>query len=395
MCALCTSCHTCKIGPLGANQLGNGRAGGWGLENCALALSKFFTFSNFSYLLLHRVPTPCELLLLMVQTRFAAEAGDFRPIAPSDLPNGFLAGQGLTTVSYVAATVNAVWGEYEVLNPGVTTVNLGSGSANTGAMLGLYNNSGGGINVTVTSGAIFFTPVIYNAGSFTLWNQQSLLIYNSGQGAFFVLAATATYPQFAAANGPDSGTYTTPIGALYLDVEIVGGGGGGAGSGTGATAGGNGGNSTFGGMIAVGGTGGAPIGAGGSGGGVGGGTWINSTGGAGGGSELSAAASVNSPGGHGGASFYGGGGGTTASGSNGQNGQAYGSGGGGGAEATSNAWSAAGGGAGGYVRSIITNPNPTYAWTAGGNGAPGAAGTGGFAGGGGQIGLMRVIAYFQ
>ena len=90
MCALCASCHTCKIGPLGANQLGNGRAGGWGLENCALALSKFFTFSNFSYLLLHRVPTPYELLLLMVQTRFAAEAGDFRPIAPSDLPNGFL-----------------------------------------------------------------------------------------------------------------------------------------------------------------------------------------------------------------------------------------------------------------------------------------------------------------
>ena len=106
-----------------------------------------------------------------------------------------------------------------------------------------------------------------------------------------------------------TGTYTTPAGALYLTVEMLGGGGGGGGSGTGSPGnGGAGNNTTFGTTFLVangGGGGGAAAGAGGAGGTASGGD-INLTGGAGGaGITIGTGAGVGY-GGMGGVSVFGG-----------------------------------------------------------------------------------------
>src|SRR6516165_2027033 len=322
----------------------------------------------------------------MVQTRFAAEAGDFRPIVVADLPSGippslltpgFLSGTGLVTTVVSSATVSgAAPGSYYNLQPGVTTVNLAAASANPGGMIGFINATGGNVTINALGGdAFFLNGTLFGVSSFVLYSRQSVVMYANGVTAWFLVGMAPIVPSGIAVNGPASGTWVPPVGTLWLDVQLVGGGAGGAGSGNGAGVAGS-------------------IAPGGPGGGASGGTWINSIGGQGGGSELSTVASGDSPGGHGGASFYGGGAGSTASGNPGANGQAIGSGGSGGAEATSTAWSAAGGGAGGYCRSIIV-PLASFNYTVGGGGAGGAAGTGGFAGGAGQPGALRVIAHFQ
>ena len=341
----------------------------------------------------------------MVQTRFAAEAGDFRPIVVADLPSGippslltpgFLSGTGLVNTVVSSATVSgAAPGSYYNLQPGVTTVNLAAASANPGGMIGFINATGGNVTINALGGdAFFLNGTLFGVSSFVLYSRQSVVMYANGVTAWFLVGMAPIVPSGIAVNGPASGTWVPPVGTLWLDVQLVGGGAGGAGSGTGAGNGGAGGDTIFGSMTANGAGVAGSIAPGGPGGGASGGTWINSIGGQGGGSELSTVASGDSPGGHGGASFYGGGAGSTASGNPGANGQAIGSGGGGGAEATSTAWSAAGGGAGGYCRSIIS-PLASFNYTVGGGGAGGAAGTGGFAGGAGQPGALRVIAHFQ
>lgn len=187
-----------------------------------------------------------------------------------------------------------------------------------------------------------------------------------------------------------SGTYTTPVGTLWLEVEMVGGGGGGGNTNTG-----NAGTSTTFGSLTAGGGGGAPTG--GTGGGAGGtasGGQINLVGTPGVSGSASLASTYAAFGGAGGSSFFGGGGGAVSGGAGGNGGANTGSGGGGGGTNNVNTiWAGAGGGSGGYVRTIIMSPAATYSYSVG-TGGTGAAATGNwFAAGNGAAGVIIVTAY--
>lgn len=192
-----------------------------------------------------------------------------------------------------------------------------------------------------------------------------------------------------------SGTYTTPTGAKYLVVQMVGGGGGGAGGGQSSTAGvgTGGGTTTFGASLSAYGGLGAVQPAGGGPSTVPVGGDINVKGSAGG-SGIGLPNNIYTQGPPGGASVFGGAGnggyvdvgvaGTAGSG-----------GGGGGINTTaSNAYFGGGGGAGGYLQKTITSPSATYAYAVGAGGTAGTAGTTGYAGGAGGAGLIIVTAYF-
>lgn len=205
-------------------------------------------------------------------------------------------------------------------------------------------------------------------------------------------------PQVTPISG-GSGTYTTPTGAKYLVVEMMGGGGGGGSSGTSSGAATAGTSSTFGASLtAQGGSQGTTAttssgSAGGAGGGQIGGDYQII-----GGPGAPAFATGNVIGVPGGNGAYGGAGqGGTNGSSNvaGTNAVANTGGGGGGAGATAGTSTGSGGGAGGFLRKLITSPLATYAYAIGAGGAGGAAGTGGAVGGNGGTGLIIVTAYFQ
>jgi hypothetical protein len=188
-----------------------------------------------------------------------------------------------------------------------------------------------------------------------------------------------------------SGTYTTPSGALYLKVRMIGAGGGSSGSGTGGGTGGNGGNTTFGSsfLTATGGSGASS--AGGAGGTPTGGD-INITGGTG---QDNGGGATNAFGGHGASSYFGGGAfgahpGPIA-GNSAQNNTGAGA---GGASCGSTLASGAGGGAGGYLEKIITSPSGTYSYAVGVGGTAGTAGTSGAAGAVGGSGIIIVEEYY-
>lgn len=211
---------------------------------------------------------------------------------------------------------------------------------------------------------------------------------NGGAGAWVLAApsvtfATPTNQSFTSG----SGTYTTPTGATWIRVRMVGGGGGGGQSGSGGTPGTVGGNTTFSTATAGGGGGGSPLGAGG--GGTASGGTVNLTGGAG---QEGNPGAANFSGGNGGASAFGGAG-RGVSGSNGGVGAANTGGGGGGAGVNTTAFTGGGGGSGGYVEFYIANPNATYSYAVG---AAGTGGTGGgqFTGGNGGSGIIIVEEHY-
>jgi hypothetical protein len=212
------------------------------------------------------------------------------------------------------------------------------------------------------------------------------------QGGFAAPALTTPQTQVF---GSGVGSYATPAGATYLEVEMVGGGGGG-GPGQGGTSNGNaGGATTFGSLTASGGAGGVSTGTGGAGGAASGGA-INIGGGDGGAAGNAADNTTFAAGGAGGQSYFGGAGqgsygaaGSTAHSNTG------GGGGGGGTTAATLAIGGGGGGAGGYVRTIITGPlavSYSYGVGAGGGGGLGAGNA--LGGGAGGSGLLVVIAHF-
>lgn len=204
-----------------------------------------------------------------------------------------------------------------------------------------------------------------------------------------------------------SGNYTTPTGAKWIRLRMVGSGGGGGASGsTGSpTSGGAGSNVTFGTCTAAGGGGGSVgngtgSGAAGAGGaGTVGSGWI--------GTGLAGAAGTCgsnqtgslAAGGPGAASFFGGGGGAGNSGNAAQAGTTNTGGGGGGAGSpVVGAASGSGGGSGGYVEAIYNNPttNQVFAYAIGAAGTAGAAGGGnGIAGGAGGIGYIEVTEFYH
>jgi hypothetical protein len=204
-----------------------------------------------------------------------------------------------------------------------------------------------------------------------------------------------------------SGTYTTPVGVLYIEVEMIGGGGGGGGGGADSnpgTGGGTGGTTTFGTSLltATGGGGGGPgsIGQGGGFGGsasITGGTGIVLSGGTGGVTGGMSAASGYFGGGGGASSPFGG------AGAGGQPGSTTGysavantgsgAGGGGSADVVANYGGGCGGGAGGYIKVIITTPAPSYGYAVGVSGTGGAGGASN--GGTGGSGYICVTEYYQ
>lgn len=213
--------------------------------------------------------------------------------------------------------------------------------------------------------------------------------------AYVAAAVTAQAAPQVTVYTSSSGTYTTPAGAKYLVVEMVGGGGGGAGSGTTPGAGGAGGNTTFGSsfLTANGGTGGSTAAVTQAAGGTATGGDVNIPGGAGQG--------VNTglgivPGGLGGGTVIGP---PSASATNfavaGQSGATNTGAGGGGASASATAGPGGGGGGGAWLRKLVTSPSATYAYAIGAAGTAGTTGTSGAAGGAGAAGLIHVMAYFQ
>lgn len=195
-----------------------------------------------------------------------------------------------------------------------------------------------------------------------------------------------------------SGTYTTPTGAKYLVVQMVGGGGGGSSGGTtNTTTGGTGGTSTFGASLTAPGGNGAAVNntsqpSSGSNGTASGGD-INNYGGAGV-QGVNAYGSIYFAGGSGGSSFFGQGG-AGGFGGAGNGGLAYGSGGGGSGVSASPSSTGGGGGAGSYLEKTISSPASTYSYAVGASGTAGAAITGGYTAGAGAGGVIIVTAYFQ
>jgi hypothetical protein len=196
-------------------------------------------------------------------------------------------------------------------------------------------------------------------------------------------------------------TYTTPAGALYLKIKMVGGGGGGAcGLGpSGGGAGNDGGDTIFGTtlLVANGGKGATRTGGSQAAGGLG---TLNSPaiGKVFRGSKGSCATvfQFNSivPGLPGGCSPFGGqgGGGGTGTGDTGGTAQTNsGSGGGGGGQGGTDG-SGGSGGSGGFIECIIPSPASSYTYTIGGGGS-GGSGTNG--GGGGGSGIILIEEYYQ
>jgi len=200
-----------------------------------------------------------------------------------------------------------------------------------------------------------------------------------------------------------TGTYTTPTGATYLTVEMVGGGAGGmASSSAGAPAtGGAGGSTTFGTSLLT--CNGAGVS---SYGGVnaGGTATVSSpavgiaiTGSAGATASLGYNGSVPyASGGMGGCGPFGGAGQNQWSTNNAGNGATNsGSGGGGaGSDTGTIAIPGGGGGSGGYIKAFITSPSASYSYAVGAGGTGGAAGPNGANGGNGGSGIIIVTAYF-
>lgn len=190
-----------------------------------------------------------------------------------------------------------------------------------------------------------------------------------------------------------TGTYTTPAGVLWIEIELIGGGGGGAGSGTTPGNGGSGAASTFGtGPILSSGIAGGAVGSVGGAGAVPSGGSVNKTGCGGGvGSGV-----INSKGGTGGTGPYGGNGDGGGAGAGAGMAAVANSGAGGGGGGVFNTVNGGGGGAaGGFVCAIINSPLASYGFVIGAGGAGGTAGTGGAVGGAGGSGGIIVTEHYS
>jgi hypothetical protein len=286
-----------------------------------------------------------------------------------------------------------------------------------------FNNSGafGGFTVTGdatinTSTGVITIPVFGASGS----THAKGLVPDPGAtaGTTRYLCEDSTFkvpPGGGGSSGPGiattrqvflsgSGTYTTPVGVLWIEIELVGGGAGGGG-------GGNGGAGTVGGPTcwntsgpactnavfqAGGGSGGGP-----SNGGYGGtvsGSGVPNYAFAGGPGCGANNASSYAAGGIGGTNHLGGaGGGGPAGASAGTNASPNtGAGGGGGGSINSGSVNGGGGGgAGAYIRTIISNPAATYTYAVGTGGPGGAAGASSGVGGAGAAGIIIVTENYS
>lgn len=291
------------------------------------------------------------------------------------------------------------------------TSNIAISALATGLRLTLKasatNSAGATLNVTPSGGAAFgaksirvlastgeratVAGEIQNTGHYMFEYDTAL---NSAAGGWALLNPTpiptgaSTVQVFTSG----SGTYTTPTGVKWIEVQLVGGGGGGGG-GAGGGNGGNGGNTTFSTLTGTGGTGGANGGNGGGGQTASGGD-VNITGGGGDSGQVGTAATACSGGG-GGSSVFGGGGaiqyanaGQAAAANTGAGG------GGGGIVVVGITQGGGGGGAGGYCSKTIASPSATYSYAVGAAGSAGTSSGNSAAGGAGAAGIIIVREYY-
>ena len=318
----------------------------------------------------------------------AATSGtDYAP-GTSALATGIL--KSTTTTGALSIAVAA---DFPTLNQNTT----GTASNVTGIVA--IANGGTNSTATPTSGGVGYgTGTAYG---YTAAGTSGQVLKSNGSSA----------PTWASYTNPTqtifksgSGTYTTPSGAKYLKIRMVGGGGGGGGNGSSNTAGSAGGTTTFNSVNANGGSGGnggasgngTPGGAGGTGGtgtasfrspgqyGVSGNVaWIN--------------ASYSATSGGGGSSVLGGGAlGATQGSITAFNAAANSGGGGGGAGGvygSTNSTPGAGGGE--YVELYISAPSATYSYAVGAGGS-GGTGSGGnsASGGNGGSGVIIIEEYY-
>lgn len=260
-----------------------------------------------------------------------------------------------------------------------------------------------------TPGGSFVTTVLKTGG--VLFGALATLVAGAGVASALTKAVNAAggflsyQDPVATTLTTGSGTYTVPAGAKYLEIEMVGGGSGGGGSGS--TAGGvgtAGGATTFGTSLLTANGGPAtptnlqtalptPATA------IAQANDIAMSGALGGGQGLMnganaflgfAPAGASSP--------FGGGGFPTSAGGLVPSiaARGYGSGGGAGGyginASVNTGW---GGNSGAYIKSVITSPLASYAYSVGAGGTGGAAGTSGAPGSNGGGGIIRIIARFQ
>lgn len=227
-------------------------------------------------------------------------------------------------------------------------------------------------------------------------------------GTMLMSNGTGADPSFRTRSAPQvtvlasgSGTYTTPSGALYLEVEMCAGGGGGGGGGiSGQTAGANGTATSFGSGLTCNPGSGGPVGGNGAfvGGGSATGGDLDIPGGRGGQSSGTPNAGIFEWGGYGGPSPLGAFGLGGFGENPGANATGYGPGGGGGGNgsAASGASSGGGGSAGGYLRKLIAAPSASYAYQVGTGGSGGRSdpSLNFMQGGAGAPGIIIIRAYF-
>ncbi len=301
---------------------------------------------------------------------------------------------GFTTTATGAATTTLVVGstKFQYFTGSTTqTVKLPvTSTLVAGQEYKIFNQSTG--NVTVQSSGSNTIRVLSPGQSATF---VCILVTGTTAASWSVMIAggTPTIQTFSSGTG----TYTTPLGAKYLRVRMVGGGGGGGCSGSAGGTAGDGTATTFGSafLSAAQGLKGAFNDVGGQGGQVAsipsgaiGSTWYGENG------QSATLASTFQRGGMGGGTIFGGRG-TAASGAAGGNGyNTCGGGGGGGSSGASSVTPGSGGGGGCGIDVIVNSPATTYAYTVGGGGTGATAGTNGFAGGNGGAGYIEVTEFY-
>lgn len=324
-----------------------------------------------------------------------------------------LSGQNVATT----ATINQLSATKVLVEfTGSTATSVrGINSSSTTKVIRLHNRSSAEVTIEHehASATAADRITIYGGGAITIAAQGSMELYYCVADSRWKIVSAFPQNTFLAPSVTSytsgSGTYTTPAGAKWLRIKIVGQGGGGGGSSTQAAGDGGvgaaGDPSTFGTSLitANGGNGG---GAAGAAGGVGASAGtvnspaiaiINAIGGGGGSSFVMASGATNACSGHGGNSALGGGAPSQYS-NTGTAGAANTGGGGSGANINTGGAviAGAGGGSGNFIEAIIPSPAASYSYSVGtAAGGGGSAGTSGSAGGPGGSGFIVVEAHYN
>jgi hypothetical protein len=303
----------------------------------------------------------------------------------------------VATTSFVKSAIAAGGVSSFNSRTGAVTLNSSDISAVGGALLASPGLTGvptaptavAGTNTSQLATTQFVTSALASAGGVTSFNSRAGTVTLTSAD----VTAASQVPQRFVQAAAGSGTYTTPAGALYLDVIMTGAGAGGQNGNAASTGSTNGTNTTFGAALTAG--GGSISGGAGAGTATGGDINLN-------GSIArnygNTGDSVSHAAGAPGAGSYWGPGGTSGPDVAGANAVSPGAGGGGGGTNAATAGSNPGG-TGGYsgatVIKRIAAPLASYAWTVGAGGTGASVGSTGFQGGNGAPGILMVDAHFQ